>query len=101
MGETIDSPLAKRLLSLLDDGEAQVLLLAKELGCGVLMDEKRGRQVARHQGVPVVGVLGVLLQARKQGHIRELSPMILSLQDSGYRLSDRLVTAVLNMAGES
>ena len=101
LGETIDSLLARRLLSLLDDGEAQALVLAKELGCAVLMDEKRGRQVARHQGVPVVGVLGLLLRAKHEGHIHELSPMVSQLQDSGYRLSDRLVGAVLKLAGES
>ncbi len=46
LGETIDSPLTTRLLSLLDNGEAQALVLAKQLDCAVLMDEKRGRQVA-------------------------------------------------------
>ncbi len=100
LGETIDTPLVRHLLRLLDDGETQALVLAKQLGCAVLMDEKRGRQVARRQGVPVVGVLVVLLQAKLDHHIDELSPMISHLQDSGYRLSETLVDAVLNLAGE-
>ena len=99
--ETIDSPRAASLLSLLDDGEAQALVLAKQLDCAVLMDEKRGRQVARHQGTPTIGVLGVLLQAKHEGHIHALSPMVSRLQASGYRLSGGLVTAVLNLAGET
>lgn len=101
IGESIDNPLAKSLLILLDEGEAQALVMAKELGCGVLMDEKRGRQVARHHQVPVVGVLGVLLQAKCDGHIGPLRPMIECLQVSGYRLSDQLVYKVLALAGES
>ena len=101
IGETVDTPLAQSLLSLLDEGETQALVLAKQLGCGVLMDEKRGRQVARHHGVPVVGVLGVLLQAKRSGQIELLSPMIERLQNSGYRLSTSLVETVLTLAGES
>jgi len=100
-GKTIDNPLVRHLLRLLDDGKTQALVLAKELDCAVLMDEKRGRQVARSQGVPVVGVLGVLLQAKLSDHIDELSPMISHLQDSGYRLSDTLVDAVLKLTGET
>lgn len=79
----------------------QALVLAEALGCGVLMDEKRGRRVARYQGVPVVGVLSVLLRAKHEGHIHELTPMISRLQGSGYRLSDQLVDVVLELAGES
>lgn len=98
---TIDNALSRHLLKILDEGEAQALVMAKELDCGVLMDEKRGRQVARHQGIPVVGVLGVLLQAKREGHIGELKSMVLRLQDSGYRLSEGLVEAVLKLAEES
>jgi len=101
IGETVDTPLAQSLLSLLDEGETQALVLAKQLGCGVLMDEKRGRQVARHHGVPVVGVLGVLLQAKRNGQVERLGPMIERLQSSGYRLSPSLIEAVLTLAGES
>ena len=46
----------------LDEGEAQALSLAHALRCGVLMDERRGRQAAARQGVKLYGVLGVLLQ---------------------------------------
>lgn len=101
IGETIDTPLAQSLLSLLDEDETQALVLAKRLGCGVLMDEKRGRQVARHHDVPVVGVLGVLLQAKRSGQIGALAPMIDRLQNSGYRLSPKLIETVLALAAES
>jgi len=101
VGATIDNTLSRHLLKILDEGEAQTLVMAKELDCGVLMDEKRGRQVARRQGIPVLGVLGVLLQAKREGHVGELKSMVLRLQDSGYRLSEGLVEAVLKLAEES
>lgn len=98
---TLENSLSRHLLSILDEGETQALILAKKLGCGVLIDEKRGRRVARKEGIPVVGVLGVLLQAKRDGHIESLKPLVLQLQGSGYRVSDSLVMAVLGLAGES
>lgn len=48
----------------LDEGEMQVLLLAREvIPDWVLLDEKLGRRVAKALGLPVKGTLGVLLTA--------------------------------------
>lgn len=99
--ETIDSDLSKHLLDTLDAGEAQAIVLVRKLHCGVLMDEKRGRQVALRRNIPVVGVLGILLQAKREGSLEELKSMLLQLQNSGYRLSEELVRKVLELAGES
>ena len=99
--QTIDNDFSRRLLTTLDKGEAQAIVLARELQCGVLMDEKRGRVVARRRGIPVVGVLGVLLQAKREGYLEELKSMLLQLQNSDYRLSEELVERVLELAGES
>lgn len=88
------------LRAMLDEGEAQTISLAVQLGCGVLMDERRGRQWATHYGVQVFGVLGVLLQAKRVGLIRAVRPCIDCLQAADYRLSPALVEAVLRQAGE-
>lgn len=85
----------------LDEGEAQALSLAHALGCGVLMDERRGRQTAIRQGVPLFGVLGVLLQAKRIGSIERISPALDEMQSNGYRISQALVEAALKLAGES
>ncbi|MDO4232329.1 MAG: DUF3368 domain-containing protein [Lautropia sp.] len=85
---------------LLDEGEAQALNLAEKLGCAVLIDERRGRLAARNAGLAVVGVLGVLLQARKLGAIEKVLPIIERMRENGYRFSDPLVQAVLQAAGE-
>ncbi len=99
--QTIDNDLNRRLLAALDAGEAQAIVLARKLHCGVLMDEKRGRQVALKRGIAVVGVLGVLLQAKREGYLGELKSILLQLQHSDYRLSEELLERVLELAGES
>ncbi len=85
---------------LLDEGETQVLALAEKLRCGVLMDERRGRRAAHYHRIPVVGVLGVLLQAKEQNIIPKIKPLLKTLQTSGYRLSHGLIEHALKQAGE-
>ncbi|MBK6727105.1 MAG: DUF3368 domain-containing protein [Xanthomonadales bacterium] len=85
----------------LDEGEAQALSLAHALGCGVLMDERRGRQTAIRQGVPLFGVLGVLLQAKRIGRIDRIAPALAQIQSNGYRISQALIDAALKLAAEA
>lgn len=85
----------------LDEGEAQVLSLALVLGCGVLIDERRGRQAAQRQGLPVFGVLGLLLHARRAGHVAQLRFALERLQTGGYRIAPALCEEALRLAGEA
>lgn len=85
----------------LDEGEAQALSLAQALGCGVLMDERRGRQTATRQGVPLFGVLGVLLQAKRIGKLERIAPALERMQTNGYRISQALIDQALRLAGET
>jgi predicted nucleic acid-binding protein len=84
----------------LDSGEAQALSLANALGCGVLMDERRGRQAAARQGMRLFGVLGVLLQAKRIGEIEHLAPVLKLIQSNGYRVSKALIDETLKLADE-
>lgn len=85
----------------LDEGEAQALSLASALGCGLLMDERRGRKEAQRQGLRLFGVLGVLLQAKRLGKVAAVAPLLDKMQQNGYRISADLIAAVLAVAGES
>ena len=55
------------LAQLLDPGEAKALTLAVAENLPVLMDERRGRGVALHLGVPVLGTGTVLIAAKQAG----------------------------------
>ncbi len=95
-----DDALVQHLLRRLDAGESQAISWAKHLGCAVLMDEKQGRLMAQAQGLPLFGVLGMLLLAKQAGHLQALTPIVNSLREHRYNLSDALVAAVLQKAGE-
>jgi len=53
-----------------DRGEAQTIGLAVEMGAGIiLLDEREGRHMARRFGLRPLGVIGILLEAKKRGII--------------------------------
>ena len=91
-----------RLCLLLDAGEASAILLAEQMTCRfLLIDERRGRQIARARGIPVVGLAGVLLAAKRSGLLPSVASTLADLSREGYRLSDALVSEVLRLAGEA
>lgn len=53
----------------LDEGERESIALALAYQATLLIDEERGRAVARQQGVTVRGTLGILVQAYRAEHI--------------------------------
>ena len=84
-------------------GEASTLLIAlahPEDECLVLMDDALGRAQARALGIPVTGLAGVLLAARRARLVRRLRPLFERLERSNFRISNEIVRAVLEAAGE-
>ena len=84
----------------LDDGERFALALALIREATVLVDERRGRSVAAELGLPVLGTLGLLVQARGQGLIGPVRPLTDALCASGYFLAQPLVDRALASIGE-
>ncbi len=86
----------------LDLGEAEAIVLAEECQAQcVLMDEKRGRSVAESRGLTVIGLLGVLLLAKKAGHVHSVGRIMDDLRlKAGFFVSDSIRTTVLKAAGE-
>lgn len=89
----IDTRLLAELELLLDCGEAEALTLAKLLGLPLLVDEKKGRSVARMMGVPVLGLVGLLLFAVQRDRIAatDARQILTGARAQGFRLADRLV----------
>ena len=85
----------------LDAGETQAILLAGQLGCPVLLDEKRGRAVARRSEVAVLGTVGLLLAAKQDGLIEVISPLLDQMLAHEYRLAITLIDRAKILAGEA
>lgn len=92
-----------RALSLeLHLGEAEALALASDLEVEMLvMDERDGRARARAMGLNTVGILGVLLRAKRQGSIDSLKTTMQALRhEAGFFIAEELYQTILNEAGE-
>jgi predicted nucleic acid-binding protein len=92
----------ERFLVELDPGESEALALAIELRADlILIDELVGRAVARREGLEVIGVLGVLLEAKHRGIIESVSPLLDQLQNKyQFFIGEQLRRQVLRSAGE-
>jgi predicted nucleic acid-binding protein len=82
-------------LAVLDLGEQAAILLAEELQAGlVLLDERRGRKIAKSRGLRVTGLIGVLDDAAGAG-LLNLSEAIAALDATSFWVSPSLLQALL------
>jgi predicted nucleic acid-binding protein len=86
----------------LDKGEASAIALASEHENSLLfIDEIKGRKAAKEMGINVTGSLGVLVAAKKKGHIQAVKPLIEKIQKTNFRISEELIERVLENVNES
>ena len=82
-------------------GEIEAILLAKELSAILLTDDSDGRAVAEHHGVKVTGTVGLLIRAKREGHISNLKLMLDRLRtETNFRISEGLYQEALTEGGE-
>ncbi len=85
----------------LDPGEAEALQLALELRAEVLLlDERRGRQLATARGVTVIGALGMLRESYRRRFIEDPMTLVTRLRSHGFRVSHLLVRRFEEQIGE-
>lgn len=87
----------------LDLGESEALALALEIHAdAVLIDETTGRDVALGLGLTPIGLLGILVRAKRQGRLAAIAPVVTDLiARARFRLAPDLVREVLRLAGEA
>ena len=89
------------LLKELDLGEAETIILAKELNADfVIIDENLGYKIASSSGLSVVRTLAILLKAKEKGFITELKPLLDDMILKGRWYSTNVYRAFLTKAGE-
>ena len=102
IGSVRDRRFVQTLRLELDEGEAEAIALSLELPADLLlMDEIRGRRIAERFSVRTLGVLGVLLQAKRGGLLTAVKPILDDLiTKAGFWVGDELYARVLHEAGE-
>lgn len=93
----IDEPLIN-----LGEGEKQSILLASTLKREVLLliDDRAGRQAAENLNISKIGLVGILLLAKKRGLIDNVGPLLQELRVAGYWLSDEVIAVARKLAEE-
>jgi hypothetical protein len=86
----------------LDRGEAEAIILAEESHAEfLLMDENYGRAIAEARALNVIGLLGMLLMAKKAGLVPAVGQLVTELESqAGFFVSERVKRLVLTAAGE-
>lgn len=92
----------EKMVSRLDAGEQEVILLGTVLTHDVLllMDDKAGRSIAKQLNLSVVGTAGLLLLFKQYGLIENVMPLLTEIRQRGYWLSDALMAQVQQLSCE-
>jgi len=91
----------KELELMLDKGEASAISLALETPNSILIiDEKKGRSVAKNFNLEIIGTLGIILLAKQRGIIPSAKEVITMLADQNFRFSDSMLNTILKEANE-
>lgn len=84
-----------------DLGETEAMVLYKQCSADkLLIDDKRGRRVAKINSISTIGSLGVLLAAKQARLIDQVSPYVAKIRSSDIYLSADLIAIVMDIAGE-
>ncbi len=82
-------------------GETETIALGLEIpGSLLLLDDLAARKAAAARALRVTGTLGVLVQAKNEGYLTTVTPVVQALAKTTMRMSDGLVQLVLIEAGE-
>lgn len=87
----------------LDLGEAEAIIYTDSYKAGLLLiDEIKGRKVAKQMGISVMGTIGILMAAYDEKFISayEIKEYIEIMKNVGRHISDKLYKQLLDLIGE-
>jgi predicted nucleic acid-binding protein len=89
------------LAASVDRGEAEAIVVAREHGLILLIDDLAGRRAAEARGMAIIGSAGVLGLAKRNGLLSSVQPALDELLQVGLRLSVSLYRQILADADEA
>ncbi|MEL6820259.1 MAG: DUF3368 domain-containing protein [Calditrichota bacterium] len=85
----------------LDPGEASAIALALGNDNSLLIiADLKGRRIAVKLGLKITGSLGVLISAKKKGHLKSIKPILKKIKASDFRISPKLEEVILKLSDE-
>ena len=66
----------------------------------ILIDEHKGRKIARSNGLYAIGTISVLIKGKKEGYINAIKPFLDNLIKNKIRISKNLYLKALDLASE-
>lgn len=89
------------LEKLLDIGESSSIALAIEKQNSILIiDEMKGRTVAKSYHIEIIGTIGVIMTAQNKGIIKDGISVLSELIHAGFRVSDSLLNFIEEKYGK-
>jgi predicted nucleic acid-binding protein len=81
------------LCELLDIGESEAITLSLQKQLPLIIDEKKGRKIAKNMGIEIIGLLGVLYLNIQKGFLskKEVENFLKDALKNGYRISPKLI----------
>ena len=93
-----DSLAVQVLLSELERGEAESIILAKELNADLLLiDDDKAKTKAKLSGLRVRGTVGILVMGYEAGLVRNLEQSLNELQKKGFWIEEKILKEVTEM----
>jgi len=93
-----DSELLHSLNDILDIGESEAIALAKEKDLPLIIDEKKGRKIAKNLDIKIIGLLGILYLNIKKGFFNKAQAVnfLDEAIRNGYRISQKLISQMMD-----
>jgi predicted nucleic acid-binding protein len=99
---TVKDHFKKTLLELqIDRGESSAIALALETPeSTIILDDQKARKIAKLLGLTFTGTIGVIVKAKLNGAIPSIKPILESIKQTDFRISEELEAQALKSAGE-
>lgn len=92
-----DTEQYKSFKVVLDAGEASAIAFCLNQDNTVLIiDERKGRKIARENSIEIVGLLGVIVKPQKSGSITDGKDVLDARVNNGFRISKKIHQIVLS-----
>jgi predicted nucleic acid-binding protein len=64
------------------------------------VDDYKARKVAENLGIEITGTIGVIVNAKINGVISSVKPLLQKMKETDFRISDDIIRFAIHEAGE-